>query len=154
MTAAGGTPAGWHRHLRAGRLPAMLAVTAGTALLLGGCSNAGSSLALLACDHVSTSIRLYSQAQHATSAAAARAKVEQAAAQLAEALPLAARATSANPVFNPLMTTLQEIGRTSEANLIPALRAQCSAAENPTIPYPVPSTSPSPEAPTGATTHS
>jgi hypothetical protein len=116
----------------------VLVVCAGTALLLGGCSNAGSSLALLACDHVSASIRLYSEAQHATTTAAARTKVERAAAQLAEALPLAARATSTDPAFNPLMTTLQEIGRTSEANLIPALRAQCSAAESPTPQSPVP----------------
>ena len=153
MTAAWGTPAG-RRHLRPRRLPAVLAVSVGTALLLGGCSNAGSSLALMACDHVSASIRLYSQAQHATTSTTARAKVEQAAAQLSEALPLAARATSADPAFNPLMTTLQEIGRTSEANLIPALRAQCAAAKSPTPQSPVPGGPTPGTVPARAPTHS
>ena len=50
---------------------------------------------------------------------------------------LAAQANSADPAYNPLMTTLQEIGRTSEANLIPALKAQCDAANNPTAQGPV-----------------
>ncbi|HTX63566.1 MAG TPA: hypothetical protein VMD28_07980, partial [Acidimicrobiales bacterium] len=103
-----------------------------------GCSNAGSSLARAACVHVDASIHLYTQAEHATTAARARTKVNQAANQLSEALQLAAQANSANPAFNPLMTTLQEIGRTSESNLIPALRAQCEAAENPTSQSPVP----------------
>ena len=138
MTAAGGTLARRRHRLRRARLPAAIAVSAGPALLLAGCSNVGNSLALAACAHVSTSIRLYSEAEHAATTAAARSKVDRAAEQLAEALPLAARATSANPAFNPLMTTLQEIGRTSEVNLIPALRAQCSAAENPTSQSPIP----------------
>ena len=153
MSAAGGTPAR-RRRLRPTRLPAAIAVATGAALLLGGCSHAGSSLALAACGHVGTSIRLYSEAEHATTAAAARSKVEKAAAQLAEALPLAARATSANPAFNPLMTTLQEIGRTSEANLIPALRAQCAAAKSPTPQSPVPGGPTPGTVPARAPTHS
>jgi hypothetical protein len=104
----------------------------GVALLLSGCSNPGDSLARQACVHVDASIRLFTQAEHDPNASSARHKANQAAGQLAAALPLAAQANSADPAYNPLMTTLQEIGRTSESNLIPALRAQCSAAANPT----------------------
>jgi hypothetical protein len=82
--------------------------------------------------HVDASIRLYLQAEHAPDLATARRKATEAIGQLSQAEQLAAQANSADPAFNPLMTTLQEIGRTSEANLIPALRAQCSAAQNPT----------------------
>jgi hypothetical protein len=49
--------------------------------------------------------------------------------QLDRALPLAAAANSDNGQWNPLMTTLQEAGVNSESNLIPALEAQCAAAE-------------------------
>lgn len=104
----------------------------GVALLLSGCSNAGDSLARQACVHVGASIRLYTQAEHDADTSVARHKANQAIGQLEAALPLAAQADSADPAYNPLMTTLQEIGRTSESNLIPALRAQCSAAANPT----------------------
>ena len=111
---------------------AALALCVGGPLLFASCSDAGASLARQACVHISRSIQLYSQAEHATAAARARAKANEAAGQLEKALPLAAQANSADPAYNPLMTTLQEIGRTSEANLIPALRAQCAAASNPT----------------------
>lgn len=113
-------------------------VLASGALVLAACSNGGTSLAQQACAHVDASIRLYTEAEHSTSIAVARHKATQATSQLEQALPLAARANSADPAFNPLMTTLQEIGRTSEANLIPALRAQCSAAQNPTPQNPTP----------------
>lgn len=146
MTAVACAPADGRRGLRGARLhgarlPALAAAASvAAALLLSGCSNAGSSLAQAACVHIDASIHLYDQAEHARTAADARAKVDRAAAELEAALQLAARATSANPAFNPLMTTLQEIGRTSEANLIPALRAQCAAAQNPTAQSPVPGT--------------
>ncbi|MDA8310910.1 MAG: hypothetical protein M0Z46_09920 [Actinomycetota bacterium] len=131
------------RRLRAARVPAVaLALIAGSALLLTGCSNAGTSLAKQACAHVDTSIHLYTEAEDTKTAAAARAKVERAASQLNQAVQLAAQANSADPAFNPLMTTLQEIGRTSEANLIPALRAQCEAADNPTATAQSPVTAP------------
>lgn len=133
MTTDVRAPADRSRRFCAARIPAIaLGVSVGAALLLSGCSNDGTSLARAACVHVDASIRLYTQAEHAKSSAAARKKADEAASQLSQAEPLAAQANSANPAFNPLMTTLQEIGRTSEANLIPALRAQCAAAQNPT----------------------
>jgi len=114
------------------RIAAALLVCAGLGVALSACSSAGPSLAQRACVHVDASIRLFKQAEHTRDVSSARQKAAEAAGQLSDALPLAARATSANPAYNPLMTTLQEIGRTSEANLIPALRAQCSAADNST----------------------
>jgi thioredoxin-like negative regulator of GroEL len=138
MRAAARSPTARSRRLRAARLTVLLTFAVGGALLMSACSNSGSSLAQQACVHVGASIRLYTEAEHATSTSEARDKVAKATSQLDQALQLAARANSADPAFNPLMTTLQEIGRTSEANLIPALRAQCAAAQNPTGMSPFP----------------
>lgn len=139
MTEVARAREGGGSRLRAARIPAIaVAVTAGAALLVSGCSNTGSSLAQEACVHVDASIHLYNEAKHATTTAGAREKVDRATGQLNKALQFAARATSADPAFNPLMTTLQEVGRTSEANLISALRAQCAAAQHPTSQSPVP----------------
>lgn len=133
MTAVACTPADQRHRLRAARVTALaIASSIGAALLLGGCSSSGASLAREACAHVDASIHLYVEAEHARTTGEAHVKVERAVSQLNQAEQLAARANSADPSFNPLMTTLQEIGRTSEANLIPALRAQCTAAQNAT----------------------
>jgi hypothetical protein len=132
------TPVDRSRRVRAARsVVGVLAVSVGAIVLLGGCSNAGGSLARQACVHVDASIHLYTEAEHAKTTAAARHKVNEAADQLGQAEQLAAQANSADPAFNPLMTTLQESGRVPEANLIPALRAQCSAATHPTSQSPV-----------------
>jgi hypothetical protein len=109
----------------------VVAVLVAVGLLVSACSNSGLSLARQACTHVDRSIRLYARAEHDTDATTARREQTEATAQLEEALPLAAAANSANPTWNPLMTTLQEIGRMSESNLIPALEAQCAAAAHP-----------------------
>lgn len=108
-----------------------LSLGAGAAVLLSACSSAGNSLAQQACTHVDASIGFYMKAEHATSDAAAHRDARRALRQLSQAVPLAARATSDDPVYNPLMVTLERSGQTSEKNLIPALRAQCSAANNP-----------------------
>lgn len=117
---------------RAQALVVAAALVGGGSLLAAGCSNAGVSLAEQACVHVDASIRLFDEAERAADAKTARAEATAATGQLEKALPLAARANSSDPVYNPLMTTLQEIGRTSEANLVPALRAQCAAVASPT----------------------
>lgn len=114
------------------RISAGVLLAGGLALVLAGCSGSGQALAKRACVHVDASIRLYTEAEHDTNTSSARHKADEAIGQLEDALPIAAQANSADPAYNPLMTTLQEIGRTSEANLIPALRAQCAAADNPT----------------------
>ncbi|MGH8989514.1 MAG: hypothetical protein ACRDXC_13125 [Acidimicrobiales bacterium] len=146
MTKLGGEPTDRTRRLRVARASAIaVALSVGAALLLGGCANSGVGLARAACVHVYESIHLYEEAGHAKSAAASRAKVDEATSELDRALQLAAQANSANPEFNPLMTTLQETGRTPESNLIPALRAQCEAAQTSTqspVPGPTPGTAP------------
>lgn len=106
----------------------VLAGLAGLALLLAGCSNSGLTLARQACTHVETSIRLYTDAAHETDQGRATAQRKAALEQLEAALPLAAQANSADGQWNPLMTTLQEVGRNSEAHLITALRLQCAQA--------------------------
>lgn len=113
-------------------ITAAVVLSGGVGVLLAACSNSGTALAQKACVHVHSSIRLYTEAEHATDTSVARKKAYEAIGQLEQAEQTAAQANSANPAFNPLMTTLQEIGRTSEANLIPALRAQCAAANGST----------------------
>lgn len=104
---------------------------------MSACSNGGTALAKQACVHVDDSITLFTRAEHETNQATAAQTARRARTELERAEPLAAEATSQNPAYNPLMTTLQEIGRTSEANLIPALDAQCAAVTNPTSQSPV-----------------
>jgi hypothetical protein len=108
-------------------VPALLA-TAALAVLLAGCGNDGLGLARQACTYVDASVKLYTTAQHETDPARASTERARALRELEIALPLAARANSADGQWNPLMTTLQEIGRNSEAHLVTALRMQCAQA--------------------------
>lgn len=141
---------------RRSRGTTLLATGAGAAVLavaLSACGDAGLTLAREACVHVKASLRLYAEAQgdpdHGTAAAEQLRAIE----QLEVALPLAARATSDDPQWNPLMTTLQEIGRNREANLVAALRAQCAQADTPDEQAPmVPSTVPGEPAPPSRST--
>jgi len=128
------------------------------AVVLSGCGGSGQALAQEACAHVNRSIRLYSESEHQPDAARASAERARAVEQLEAAEPLAAMANSDDPQRNPLMTTLQEIGRDSEANLVAALQAQCTTAgsgggnsggkANPVTPSSVPG---QPAAPTPST---
>lgn len=106
-------------------------------VVLAACGNDGLSLARQACVQVNESIKLYTSAQHQTDPARAADLVRRATQDLETALQVAAQANSADPQWNPLMTTLQEIGRNSEHNLIPALRAQCTQAAQPNEQAPV-----------------
>jgi hypothetical protein len=115
---------------RAAAAPLVVAVTA-LALLLGGCGNGGQALAQQACTHVNRSLALYAEVQRHPHAPGAAGERRQATAQLQTALPLAARANSSNPQFNPLMTTLEDAGSNSEGKLVSALRVQCEAADHP-----------------------
>lgn len=122
---------------KAARSAAAAGLVLAGGVVLSACSNGGTSLAQEACAHIHTSIRLFTHAEHEGNQAAAARNAEKAIVQLEQAEQLAAQANSADPAYNPLMTTLQEIGRTSEANLIPALQSQCDAANNPTAQSPV-----------------
>lgn len=133
--------------LATGTCVAVLAVT------LSACGGAGLALARQACVHVKTSLRLYAESQDDPDRRTAAADRLRAIEQLEVALPLAASATSDDPQWNPLMTTLQEIGRNSEANLVAALRAQCAQADTPNEQAPViPSTVPGQPAPSSRST--
>lgn len=116
------------RHLPA----AVVVVLAAVAFLLAACDGGGGlGLARQACRYVERSIAIYRQAEHDPDQAKAEGQFEQAAADLNAAEPLAAQANSADPQWNPLMTTLQESRRNSETNLIPALEQQCHQASLP-----------------------
>jgi hypothetical protein len=132
---------------------AAVGVVAVTVLLSGCGQQDGVDLARQACGHVTISIKLYERAAHdADTGRAARERTD-AIEQLEGALQLAAQANSANPEWNPLMTTLQESERISEQYLLPALRAQCALADssNPQAPV-ITSTVPGqPPAPTPST---
>ncbi|MDA8359259.1 MAG: hypothetical protein M0Z95_23815 [Actinomycetota bacterium] len=100
------------------------------ALLTAGCGNSGQALARQACGHIGKSIALYREAGAVTNSSKAGSLRTKAVEQLELALPLAARATSADPQWNPLMTTLEESGFNTESHLIPALHAQCQLADS------------------------
>ncbi len=114
------------------RAAAAVAVVAAAGFTLAACGNDGQSLARQACNHVHSSLALYTRSLHDPTPAAAQSDQKQASSDLQAALPLAAQANSANPQWNPLMTTLEESGTNEEANLVPALRAQCAVADSKT----------------------
>jgi len=108
----------------------VVAVGVAVALLAAGCGNNGQALARQACVHVNESIALYREATRIADSSKADSLRTKAVEQLELALPLAARATSADPQWNPLMTTLEESGFNTESHLIPALHTQCQLADS------------------------
>lgn len=114
-----------------------MVAAAGLGVGVAACGNDGLTLARQACTKVNASIALYDRSVHDTDPGRAAKERQRATRYLESALPLAAQATSADPQWNPLMTTLQEIGRNSEAHLIAALRAQCTQAARPNEQAPV-----------------
>ncbi len=125
--------------MRRGLVTAPLAgLVAAWSVLLAGCgAQAGVAEARQACVYVKSSIGLYERAQHDPGGGQAGALLARAAADLEAAVPLAAGANTANPMFNPLMTTLQEADRVDEGHLLTALRAQCAMADSPNPQAPV-----------------
>ena len=107
--------------------PAVAALVS-LSILLAACGNDGLTLARQACSYVTTSLRQYDEAQHTQDPQRAAALRTKSIVGLETALPLAAKANSADGQWNPLMTTLQEVGRNSESNLVTALKAQCAQA--------------------------
>jgi hypothetical protein len=115
----------------------MATVVAGAALGLSGCSSSadGQALAQQACVHVHRSVEDYERSVVAgTPPATVAALQKDAASELGEALPLAARANSDDGSWNSLMTTISQGANIGEANLVPALKAQCVVANtNPNV---------------------
>jgi predicted DNA-binding ribbon-helix-helix protein len=133
----------------AGAAAALLA-----SLALSACGNDGLTLARQACGYVNTSLKLYTEATHDANPTRAAAQQHQATVQLERAQQIASQANSADPQWNPLMTTLQEVGRNSEGNLVAALRAQCAQAAQPDEEAPIVSPQPSGSVATGTPTRS
>lgn len=96
------------------------------ATALAGCSNGSQALAAAACSHVKRSLTLYNDSLRG--GPDAQRLYRRAVSQLDIAEPIAAQATSQDPQWNPLMTTLQAISKSPESNLVTALRAQCQVA--------------------------
>jgi len=97
---------------------------------LSACSQqSGADLARQACVHVNRSLHEFAQSQvKGLSPAKVSDLQTRAAAELREALPLAAHANSADGSWNSLMTTISEEPTIGESHLVPALRAQCILA--------------------------
>jgi hypothetical protein len=104
-------------------------VVAGT---LAGCATSHAlALAQLACEHVSHSISDYQDSLNATNPTTTANDQSAALLQLRYALTSAALAAGQDGQWQALMTTLAESSRVPEADLIPALEAQCQTAEHP-----------------------
>lgn len=112
-------------------LPALAVAVLVCGVILSACGNDGLTLARSACTYVQRAVHLYNVAQHQPDAAQANNDRQRAEADLEDAIPLAADANSADPQWNPLMTTLQEVRRNNLDNLMPALEAQCHQASLP-----------------------
>ncbi|HVT42235.1 MAG TPA: hypothetical protein VHD39_04570 [Acidimicrobiales bacterium] len=96
----------------------------------GGGSGEGQSLARQACVHVDRSVTDWVRGTRTgTPSTTAASLLDQADNQLRDALPLAAAANSDDGTWNSLMTTISEGATVDEGHLVPALRAQCAAAD-------------------------
>ncbi len=108
---------------------AVVVVAAG--LTISACGH-GSALSYAndSCHHVESSIKLFNASTHAPSQSLANLDRSNAYRQLRLALPLAARANSANGQWDALMTTVSESSRVGESHLIHALGDQCRVVFN------------------------
>lgn len=96
-------------------------------ILLSACGQSSAlSLADDSCHHVEKSIVLFDASKHAPNESLANRDLSDAYVQLRLALPLAARANSANGQWDALMTTISESSRVKESHLVNALHDQCS----------------------------
>jgi hypothetical protein len=118
------------------RTLALGAVAVGLTFGLSACSQqSGQGLAQQACVHVNRSVRDYELSTRPGASTALIAQLRtKADAELRAALPLAARANSADGSWNALMTDLVEGATIDEGHLVPSLRAQCEVANsNPNV---------------------
>ena len=109
------------------------AIPAVAILALALCSCSGSTgldLARQACSLVHSSITAFDAGTRSTDKAVKARDLREATADLQQAEPIAASATSADGRWNALMTTLNEVGQVDEAHLIAALRAQCTVVDS------------------------
>jgi hypothetical protein len=112
------------------RAAAGIIVSVGLGTALTACGNNAESLAQQACSHINRSITLLQESERPSDASRSAQLSQQAYTQLRLALPIAAEAAYRDGQWQALMTTVSESNRVSETTLVPALQAQCSAADS------------------------
>jgi hypothetical protein len=141
-----------HRRTRRWGGCAAVAVTVALGLGLTGCADSAAlGLVRQACHNVTKSLALYRKSEKEPDAKLAASERARAETQLENASPLATEAAGQAPQWQALMATLAETSRLPEANLMPALQAQCAVVQTGGNPAPAgPGTTlPAPPAPTG-----
>jgi len=131
------------RRARLARLVAGAAVVVASGGALTSCAASAGDLARAACVHVGTSLDLLTRADHASDPAEADKLRKQAYLALLPAIPIAAQAAYHDIAWESLSATLTEIDRVPEAELVPALRAQCRNADKSVFDQPPPPSAPS-----------
>ena len=127
---------------RSARLAAGVVAVLVSGGALTACGASAGDLAKASCAHVNTSLALLSKANHTTDQKAAATLREKAYLQLLDAIPIAAQAAYHDIQWETLSATLSEANRVPEAQLIPSLTTQCSAADNSVFNQPPPPSSP------------
>lgn len=98
-------------------------------VILSACAASAGDLAKASCSHVNRSIGLYDRAAATADPTAAKQLRDKAYLELLAAIPIAAQAAYHDIQWESLSTTLSEANRVPEAELLPSLRTQCSAAD-------------------------
>ena len=115
---------------------ALILALVASSLLLASCGTGGAvSEAKLACVHVQRSLEIQRQSEEPTLSTSRRVALENLAiAEMVRATPYAARATSMDGSWNPLMTTIGEAQRVPLGDLAASLTRLCKVADSKT-PY-------------------
>jgi len=104
---------------------------------LAGCADSAAlGLVRQACHHVDLSLALYHASEKEPDAALAGRERVKAEIELQTAAPLATEAAGEAPQWQALMATLGEGSRLPESDIVPALQAQCAAAQSGGSPIP------------------
>jgi len=128
-----------------------VAAVATLGAVLSSCGNSARSLAQDACTHVQASVNDLARADRATDPTAAARYRQQAYAEILDAIPIAAQAARVDGQWQALLFTVSEVNRVPEANLVPALRAECAATHR-TVFDQLPPPAPRPSLPTTSVT--
>jgi len=123
------------------RLVVGLVVVTASGGTLTACAASAGDLARASCVHVNASLALLAKAGHATDPNVAAKLRNQAYLALLPAIPIAAQASYHDITWEPLSTTLSEINRVPESELVPSLQSQCQSADNSVFNQPPPPSS-------------
>jgi hypothetical protein len=120
------------------RLVAGIVVVTVSGAAITACAASAGGLARASCVHVNASLALLTKAGNATDPNVAAKLRNQAYLALLPAIPIAAQASYHDSTWQPLSTTLSEVNRVPESELVPSLRAQCRSADNSVFNQPPP----------------